>query len=186
MSTPQESPLTNDVKMVVTWDFIEVDALTGASPIVSYSLEWDQGSGNWQPLIGVASDSLALTGTVQGGITPGLPYNFRVRAKNIHGWGPYGGTLKVIPSNVPSMMLPVATVVSNIYVKISWVRPTENGASITAYKIMIMKGDGTFSASTSCDGSLTLLINQLYCMVPMSELTGAFELPYASLIVAKV
>jgi hypothetical protein len=64
MSTPVESPLTNDIKMVVTWDFIEVDALTGASPITSYSLEWDQGNGNWQPLIGVASDSLALTGTV--------------------------------------------------------------------------------------------------------------------------
>jgi hypothetical protein len=41
MNAPTESTLTNDVQIVVVWNFIELDAETGASPITSYSLEWD-------------------------------------------------------------------------------------------------------------------------------------------------
>jgi hypothetical protein len=97
---------------------------------------------------------------VSSGLTAGYPYEFRLRAKNIHGWGPYSTVLKVIPSTVPSLMPPVTTAVNNIYVKFSWTAPFSNGADITAYNIEILKSDGiTFESTTSCDGSDPLIVS---------------------------
>lgn len=89
MVPPEESTLTNDVQIVVTWPEILTDEETGASELTSYSLEWDQGTGNWIALTGYSSDSLDRTATVSSGLTAGYPYRFRTRAKNVHGWGPY-------------------------------------------------------------------------------------------------
>lgn len=85
-------------------------------------------------------------------------------------------------------MTPVTTQVYNIYVKISWSAPINNGAEITAYNIEILNGDGfTYSSSANCNGADSTIVSQLYCMVPMEELTSAtgFNLAYSTLIQAK-
>jgi hypothetical protein len=52
--------LVTDTTVFVRWEPITSDLHTGALPITSYSLEWDQATGNWQSLKGELSDSLDL------------------------------------------------------------------------------------------------------------------------------
>ena len=63
---------------------------TGGAPIISYNLQYDQvggGTGPWLEVAGETSNSL-LTQLTLPGLTAGLPYYFRYRAKNVHGWSP--------------------------------------------------------------------------------------------------
>ena len=80
----------------------------------------------------------------------------------------------------------MTTVIDNIYVRITWTEPELNGAPIEEYKIYILKGNGiNYGFSDSCDGQDP---SQLYCLVPMTELTdpGLFDLPYGRLVAARV
>jgi hypothetical protein len=55
----------------VIWEPILSNLATGAVPITSYSLEWDQGTSNWVSLIGVTTPSLQLYFNLTSGLTPG-------------------------------------------------------------------------------------------------------------------
>jgi hypothetical protein len=57
-------------------------------------------------------------------------------------------------------MSAVTTAVSGTNVQISWTTPSTNGASITAYSIVIAQSDGvTFTAATAyCDGTDPVII----------------------------
>jgi hypothetical protein len=70
----------------VTWTALTGDEIRG-SPISSYHLQWNSGSGStYTDLAGLTSDYTSLTFLVTSNIIPGTPYNFRVKAKNAHGW----------------------------------------------------------------------------------------------------
>lgn len=56
---------------------------TGNSPILSYNLYWDNGSGS---AIYELTDSFVTTFTVTG-LTGGSNYIFKVRARNVYGYG---------------------------------------------------------------------------------------------------
>jgi hypothetical protein len=91
-----------------------------------------------------------------------------------------------VPASPPSKPDPVTTVIDNIYVRISWSEPANNGVSIESYRVMILKEDSlTLEESTSCTGSDPSV---LYCLVEMSELTdpSLFNLPYGRVITARV
>ena len=60
-----------DTSIKVDWSAITTDAETGGVAITSYSLEWDQATGNWVSIVGESSPSLALTYTVTSGVIPG-------------------------------------------------------------------------------------------------------------------
>lgn len=62
----------------IDWSSITTNNYTGASTIISYSLEWDQSIGNWQQL--TVTTSLALTYTVSSNIIAGQVYCLRLRA----------------------------------------------------------------------------------------------------------
>lgn len=114
---------------------------------------------------------------------------FRLRALNTHGWGPYSNEITVIPSSAPSKMAVVTTVTENVYVKISWAQPNDNGAAITANKIVILEVDGlTWTESASCNGADATTFSDEYCLMPMSELTdpSAYGLPINRPVYAKV
>jgi hypothetical protein len=67
--------------------------------------------------------------------------------------------------------------------------PLENGGEITAYRIYILAGDNlNWAESDFCLSSDPLILANLYCYVPMSDLTdlGKFNLPYNRFISAKV
>lgn len=146
--------------VTLSWAELLFTSETGGSPITSYSLEWDQGSSPFVSLIGDPANSLALTYTITG-LATGLPYRFRLRARNIHDWGQYSNTVTVVPAGPPDTPASVSTVIDNIYVRFSWTEPETNGADITAYKVWILKADGfTLAESTSCDSTFDPLIVQ--------------------------
>ena len=101
---------TSPTQVVVSWTALSLASDTGSLPILSYQLEFDQGSGeptgsaSWQSLVGNPSPSLLLKYSVNGSgvVTSGTTYRFRVRASNALGWGPWSEVTAVLAAAVPS------------------------------------------------------------------------------------
>lgn len=93
---------------------------------------WDQGSGTWASL--ATTTSLFA---VQTGLTGGDTYQFKVRAYNKYGAGPFTSVVSVQTSQAPEQpAAPVLAVVGG-YVKISWTEPTDNFRPVLGYQILI-------------------------------------------------
>jgi len=78
----------------------------GGSPITSYGLEVDFGSG-FVAAAGDPIEQVLLTIVVTTGVESGKTYPVRYRTKNIYGWSDYSPELEVIASSVPSEPLNV-------------------------------------------------------------------------------
>jgi len=87
----------------VTWDALSAPD-NGDSDVISYELVWDEGSlgATWTSLVGLVTRSTDLEYTVGTGITTGDTYQFKLRAENIYGWGPYSTAVSIIASDIPS------------------------------------------------------------------------------------
>lgn len=86
------------------------------------------------------------------------------------------------------MAAPTITISGN-NVRISWIKPTEYGAPITSYAIVVKDPGATYHAMTPnyCDGTQTAILTALACEVPLSVLIdGPFNLAFDALVVAKV
>jgi hypothetical protein len=85
-------------------------------------------------------------------------------------------------------MIAVTTVIDNIYVKVSWSAPDDNGATITNYKVVLLASNSiTWLESEYCESTDVVLVTDMQCYVPMAELTGTrFNLPYNRFISVKV
>ena len=73
--------------------------------------------------------------------------------------------------------------------RISWVAPSNNYKTITAYAIEILNAAGSLylSEATYCDGTSSEVVANLYCEVPVSVLRAApFSLLLQNLVVARV
>ena len=70
--------------MTVAWTSLTGTA-TGNSAITAYDLRWDSASGS---TIYLLSESLITSFTVTG-LTAGTTYKYKVRGKNIYGYGTY-------------------------------------------------------------------------------------------------
>lgn len=190
---PQEAPVPYEsaataTTLTVDWNALSTNAQTGGLAITSYQLDYDQGTTSWTDLVGFSSDSTATTFTVTG-LTAGVPYKFRVRAKNAIDWGDYSAEVTLTPSAKPSTMTAPVITLDEPYAKITWTAATDNGAAITAYTITIMEDDDTTFTEeiTYCDGSDSVIAGQLYCQVPMTVLAASpYDLTYDHAIKAKI
>jgi len=68
---------------------------------------------------------------------------FRVRAANLHGWGNPSNEVPVVVSGIPSQPAAVTTEIIGEDVKITWVAPSPNYNTITAYELAIKDSSGT-------------------------------------------
>jgi hypothetical protein len=109
-----------DISIKVDWTALITSLETGALPILSYSLEWDQAADSWISLVGESTPYTGLTYTVSDGVQPGELTKFRLRAQNAHGWGPYSDVMEAVTSWIPSQPLAVVVTIENIYVKLRW------------------------------------------------------------------
>lgn len=127
---------------------------TGSSPILSYHLQMDSGVG-WADIRGQDGHADTTTTYTVGALTPGSNYNFRVRASNVHGWGPYSTQQTFMAAQRPEKPLTVETSLTNLKIRITWHAPNANYQAITAYKILIQNHDGSglFETLDFCDGS---------------------------------
>ena len=83
---------------------------TGGSTIISLQLQWDQGTNgaSWATLLGFSPFTTTSTYTITGDrVDSGSVYQFRYRAFNIMGWGPYSDTLHLLAASIPDNLAPV-------------------------------------------------------------------------------
>jgi hypothetical protein len=82
---------TTTEQISVYWSALTDGSKIGDSTVLSYNLEWDAGTSQvtWTSLIGDPIDSLSTAYIVQTGVQDGQHYNFRVRARNIYGFGQF-------------------------------------------------------------------------------------------------
>jgi hypothetical protein len=60
-------------------------------------------------VIGFSPSSLLLTATLTNDVTGGSIYRFRVRARNVHGWGPFSTEKSIKAAQIPDQMATVST-----------------------------------------------------------------------------
>lgn len=102
MASPTRGSSTTASQIEVTWTALTSPS-NGDSTILTYNLQWDAGTngGTWYHLVGYSPSSTGTSYTITSGITTGTSYLFRVRAKNIYGWGTYSDSASIKPSSVP-------------------------------------------------------------------------------------
>jgi hypothetical protein len=61
------------------------------------------------------------------GLTKGAYYQFKVRAKNVYGYGPFSSVVSVRASEVPTTMNTVATAQVMKTIIIGWINPSDDG-----------------------------------------------------------
>jgi hypothetical protein len=94
--------------MTVGWT-APTGSATGNSAIISYDLYWDAGSGS--PTFQL-TDTNVNQYTIQG-LIAGVNYIFKVRSKNIYGYGLYSASpfTTIQSSDVPDIMAPITTTI---------------------------------------------------------------------------
>lgn len=70
--------------------------------------------------------------------------------------------------------------------RFSWTKPAENGSPVTAYELQIRAQNGSFLATTECDGSDLTVVSNMYCDVLMATLRANFSLSKGDPIIAQV
>ena len=191
VTAPTRGSSTGPAQLEVNWSSLTTPN-DGGSPVLSYHLQYDSGTSatSWTDVIGLSPDSLLLTFTVSSNIDSGTLYGFRVRARNIFGWGPYSTPTYIKAAREPGVPLAPTTSIDSATggLAISWVAPDARGDAITAYKIEIAdKAGTTWSTASSCDGTSTTVRNALACVVPMTTLTSApFNYLFGDSVIVRV
>jgi hypothetical protein len=105
ISIPFNGPLTTETQIDVSWMPLTTSAAMGGATcsIISYNLEWDRGTNGleWHELTGVYSIYQSSNYVHKEDISSGNTYQFRVKAKNKHGWGPYSDIVSILAAIVP-------------------------------------------------------------------------------------
>jgi hypothetical protein len=144
----------------------------------------------YENLVGYASDYSSTTYTVTSGVSAGSLYRFRIRAKNMWGWGEYSDVLVVTPSAAPDKMDAIVTsiVAESGAVLLVWTAPSDNSAAITQYKVEIHDHDGAAwnEETVNCDASDATIMAAFNCSIPMSALiVSPFSLVQGDLVTAR-
>lgn len=160
----------------------------GGSQVLSYNLQWDEASNgvSWKNVIGFQPSSLALTTILTNGVSGGLTYKFRVRARNVHGWGAFSTETSIKAAQIPDQMSSVTTSIDvpTGGVLISWTMPHDGYQSIINYLVEIQTSTGAWKQDVSnCKGSDPAMLT---CLIPMSVLIATpYNLNFDTLIVVR-
>ena len=116
---PTEGAGTSQTQIQVEWQALTAatEDGTGSSPILSYQLMWDNGEGGDATL--AVDDSLVLSKTIIG-LTQGQDYLFKVRARNVYGYGEFSDLVTIRASSVPDTMGMINTVIVGTNIFINW------------------------------------------------------------------
>jgi titin len=192
-NTPVRGALTHETQIELTYDTL-TGVATGGSPILSYVVTWDQGTGNYVTLAGDSTPNLATTVLFTTGISSGGSYNFKIFGRNVHGDGAESDPVTILAATVPATMnAPTISTVSahtSLQYRVTVVAPYSGGAgvAIDAYEVVFKYSDGSGYASTAeCDGSSATFKSNLYCDVSLTTFTAApYNLVRGDEIIAKV
>lgn len=169
--------LTDTSKTTLSMTAFTDSTMTGGSPIVSYSLEWDNGQNgaSWIVLNGDPDNNIQLLYTMND-LTPGSTYNFRYRVRNIFGWSPlYSDLLTILAATKPDRPTMLTTTNVGTSVQLTWIPPYNGDSPILYYVLVIKSKAGTYHEQTTyCNArSDATVISNSFCVVPMDVLTAA-------------
>lgn len=113
-------------EIIVTWTALITDAETGRDPINYYQLDWDSGTGTWTEItdsvVNGMSTSFSFVPPNNQIFNPNTNVNFRVRARNIIGYGSYSPSLTILTDGAPTRMnTPTATAIQPKQVNLKWI-----------------------------------------------------------------
>lgn len=149
-------------------------------------------SGNeWFDIVGLDPNVIASTYTVSTGVVEGAAYGFRVRARNIFGWGPNSTVTTVYAAREPEQPdAPITSIDADTGgMTIAWTEPADRGADITEYRIEILKAGSNpeeWLTTTFCDGTQTQVKTLRTCVVPMTTLTSTFSYAFNGVVRVRV
>ncbi|RLS31420.1 MAG: hypothetical protein DWH80_08170 [Planctomycetota bacterium] len=175
-----------NASLAVSW---ATPASTGGSPITEYLVKYSSSTGTvktWTTFVRPASTA---TSVIVTGLTNGLPYVFKVIAKNAAGISlPSANSALATPATVPGNPTAVVAVRGNTQLVISWLAPASTGGSpITNYLVKYSSNNGstwtTFvrPASTALVCTVTGLTNGLpYVFKVIARNAAGISLPSAN------
>jgi hypothetical protein len=104
---PLKAPISDETVTSTTRIKVEISPITpqqnGGSPILSYSLEIDDGfGGQFVAVYGLLVNSLSTSYTLTSGVQKGALFRARYRVKNIIGWSDYSPIGYILAAVVPS------------------------------------------------------------------------------------
>ena len=73
---------------------------------------------------------------MQTSLSPGEPYIFKLRARNVYGVGAFSLEVIFTPINEPATMEPVSTVLNYPNIVASFVEPDNSGLTVLGYEIV--------------------------------------------------
>lgn len=144
MAAPVEGSATTTNQIQLDWSAMTSLVETGNTfSISSYNLEvFDSGTQSFAEIVGQTSPFTATTYTVTD-LTMGQEYLFRIRAENVHGFGPYSDLVTVRADDKPGYPGEVSTTANGLLVDFAWTAPlSNNGSPITEYKLLIRNAQG--------------------------------------------
>ena len=188
-SAPTRGSLTNENQIEV---LVSTVSATGGSPLLSYSIEINDGSGfvsiGGDPVYQLSQDLLTTTP-----LTSGVTYNFRYRVANIFGWSGYSPEVLIIANTVPTQPLSVTTSNMMTQVVIAWQQSASTGGNmvpLTSYKFYAQPSQSSVFVlidSSNCVEDMAVIIAINQCTLSMSIFTGStFNLQQGDSIYAKV
>jgi len=186
MTVPSKS-FGDMTSITLSWTALSSASDTGNSPITEYNIYWDQGSG------GSATSSIYLgasTSYTITGLSTGSNYKFKVRAKNVYGYGPFSAEVTLQASTVPGIINAVTSGYATYpNIEISWNAPSSNGgAAVSKYQILI------YNPSTSsyvedlsyCDGSSFSVMANTKCTFTVNYLMSTYSYSLGEIVKAQV
>lgn len=139
--TPTDAPVKDSTvtsSSVIKVSYGTTPPFNGNSPILTYSLEMDDGlGGSFSIIVGYTSNSLLTSYTISSNIVKGREYRFRYRVKNSVGWSGYSPIGFVLAANVPSTPpKPTFSSYSSDTLYLTIHPPKDNGGSpLLSYKL---------------------------------------------------
>ena len=107
-AAPVRGESTSSSQIEVLYALLEGE-LTGGISLTSLNLQWDKGTEGveWESLIGEDPLSTSQVFTVTDNLVGGRSYNFRYRARNIFGWGPFSDYGTILAAKEPDQLPPI-------------------------------------------------------------------------------
>jgi len=89
---------SSDSELSIEWSGA-TSSNNGGSSILEHELDMAESDGSWETVL---ASSLATSFTKSSGVESGSTYTFRLRYRNVYGWGPYSSSLEIVAGSVPS------------------------------------------------------------------------------------